>query len=232
MWQCTRPGLPARNAPTSSPSSSTTWRLMFSTSASARCTERGERVAPGRVLEVDGRPGPCRGSARSTTPPPRSGSPRPRAGRPSRRARRDPGARGTRTDRRGTWSRRRRAHRRAAAPAHPAPRTPARRRPRGRVGRRPASPGCAESTAGSPGPVVASSPGTGSRRSLAATVSLAAHSSRVCTGAYGTPSSSNRARPLIGVALGHALGEPRVHDGLHLAAARTGRTRRRPPAAT
>ena len=50
----------------------------------------------------------------------------------------------------------------------------------------------AESTAGSPGPVVASPPGTGTRRSLAATVSLTAHSSRVCTGAYGTPSSSNR----------------------------------------
>ena len=45
-------------------------------------------------------------------------------------------------------------------------------------------PGVADSTAGSPGPVVRpSSPGTASSRSLAATVSLAAQSSRVCTGA-------------------------------------------------
>ena len=54
-----------------------------------------------------------------------------------------------------------------------------------------------------------SSPGTGSSRSLAATVSLAAHSVACLHRRVRHAELVEPPRPLIGVALGHALGEPR-----------------------
>ncbi len=183
MWQCTRPGLPARRP---SRSRSQVLGHLAGHVLDQRVGvvhERGERLAPGRVLEVEAhlvlvavqRRERRRRDGAEVLAAGRIDLHHPRAEVLQHEAPERPREELGGVDDEHAVERERPPCLPSLASARSVPTSD------GRAGA--SEPGVRDSTAGRPGPTVPSSPGTGSSRSLAATVSLAAHSARVCTGA-------------------------------------------------